>query len=158
VSAGRRFQDPLIVRPARASEARDLTALAVRSKAHWGYPETLLALWHSDLALTAELITEESVHVAERAGETVGVVAVSVDGGIAEIEGLWVEPSAMGDGVGRVLFTKAVETARGLGARTLVIVADPNAEKFYLRMGARRTGTVSSRPAGRVLPRLELSL
>jgi hypothetical protein len=41
-----------------------------------------------------------------------------------------------------------------------VIDADPHAEAFYVRMGARRTGTgtVASRPEGRELPRLVLDL
>ena len=30
--------------------------------------------------------------------------------------------------------------AREAGARTMIIVSDPNAEAFYLRMGARRAG------------------
>jgi len=38
------------------------------------------------------------------------------------------------------LFAHAVAQARKLGQRTLKIEADPNAEGFYTRMGARRVG------------------
>jgi hypothetical protein len=51
----------------------------------------------------------------------------------------------------------AVDRARALGISRLLIDADPNADGFYARMGARRVGTVASGSiAGRELPRLEL--
>jgi predicted N-acetyltransferase YhbS len=46
----------------------------------------------------------------------------------------------MGTGLGRRLFEHAMRRARGLGARTVTIEADPNAERFYRKMGARRAG------------------
>lgn len=46
-----------------------------------------------------------------------------------------------------------------LGADRLSIQADPNAERFYLAAGARRTGaTESSSIAGRMLPTLDIDL
>jgi hypothetical protein len=36
----------------------------------------------------------------------------------------------------------------------LKIVSDPNAEGFYLRMGAQRVGWVAAQPRGRRLPLL----
>jgi hypothetical protein len=38
------------------------------------------------------------------------------------------------------------------------ITADPNAEGFSTRLGARRVGEVPSTPAGRMLPRLEVTV
>jgi len=62
----------------------------------------------------------------------------------------------MGRGIGRALFKHALEQARKLGHRTLKIEADPNAEGFYKRMGARHVGaTVTSiENQRRKLPRL----
>ena len=54
---------------------------------------------------------------------------------------LWVLPEAMRRGVGRSLFSHALERARNLGFRELEIESDPNAEGFYQRMGAQRVGT-----------------
>jgi predicted N-acetyltransferase YhbS len=66
----------------------------------------------------------------------------------------------MGRGIGRALFLHAVNKARELGARTLYIESDPNAEGFYLRMGANRVGVVSGKVAGlfRELPLLAYEL
>jgi predicted N-acetyltransferase YhbS len=65
----------------------------------------------------------------------------------------------MGRGVGRALLRDAVDRARLAGARTLHIEADPYAEAFYLRFGARRVGEVPSGSlAGRMLPLLVVDL
>jgi ribosomal protein S18 acetylase RimI-like enzyme len=57
------------------------------------------------------------------------------------LDHLWIIPAAMGRGIGRALFEHAAEQARALGLATIKIEADPNAEGFYQRMGARRVGT-----------------
>jgi GNAT superfamily N-acetyltransferase len=67
----------------------------------------------------------------------------------------------MGSGVGRSLFEHARDRARELRLPVLELSADPNAEGFYERMGAKRVGDV---PAGmngaasRVLPRMRINL
>jgi Predicted acetyltransferase len=56
------------------------------------------------------------------------------------MEHLWVLPNAMGQGVGRALFTHAVQRAKAFGVEAIEIECDPNAEGFYERMGATRIG------------------
>jgi GNAT superfamily N-acetyltransferase len=56
------------------------------------------------------------------------------------LEHLWVRPDFHGCGLGRLLFGEAVRQARAVGATALGIKSDPNAESFYLKMGAVRTG------------------
>ena len=70
----------------------------------------------------------------------------------------WVQPRHMRAGIGTALFRHAIETARAMGAASLEIESDPNAAGFYERMGARRVGTVPSKPAGRELPVLTMRL
>ena len=59
-------------------------------------------------------------------------------------------------GTGRSLFEHAVSQTRNLGFRTIKIEADPNAEGFYQRMGAKRVGASVSEVEGerRELPLL----
>ncbi|MGH8733407.1 MAG: D-glycero-beta-D-manno-heptose 1,7-bisphosphate 7-phosphatase [Burkholderiales bacterium] len=51
-----------------------------------------------------------------------------------------------------------LEAARAAGARRIEIASDPNAIGFYRKLGARRVGDVPSKPRGRRLPLLRLSL
>jgi len=146
------------IRRARAEDAPALTGLAIRSKRHWGYADSLIALWRDDLSFTAEAIARKTVLVAEHGGRVLGIVAVNVAGTMAELEDLWIDPDFMGRGLGRRLFYEGLDLAKAAQVKTLSVVSDPNAEGFYLRMGARRVDMVPSRPDGRGLPRLELAL
>jgi len=146
------------LRKARRTEADALSELAVRSKAHWGYPREWLELWTDDLSFDATKIDRWEVLVAEDEGQTVGVVALSQEGEQSEIEHFWVDPDAMGRGVGRTLFEGAREAAEQMNATSIYVISDPNAKPFYLRMGCVPEGSVPSEPAGRSLPTLRLRL
>jgi GNAT superfamily N-acetyltransferase len=144
-----------VIRRAAADDADALTAIAHAAKRHWRYPEEWIALWRRDLTFTPEFIERYPVYCAVEANAVVGVSALVFAAADCELEHFWVVPTRMGTGLGRALFEHAVERCRAIGARRLWINADPNAEGFYARMGARRVGEVPSTPAGRMLPRLE---
>lgn len=151
-----------LIRRARADEADALTAIAHAAKRHWGYPEAWIARWRDALTITPGFIGAGTVFVAAEADTDLprGFYALAVDEGGAALEHLWVEPESMGRGIGRALLDHAVQAARGLRAARLEIDADPHAEAFYLRMGARRIGEVRADVADvrRVLPRMEIAL
>lgn len=144
-----------MIRRAVSGDAAGLTAVAHAAKRHWGYPESWIALWERELTVSAELIERYPVHAAVERNVVAGFYALTFAGADCELEHFWVAPARMGAGVGRALFEHAVERCRAIGARRLWISADPNAEGFYRRLGARRVGEVPSTPAGRTLPRLE---
>jgi GNAT superfamily N-acetyltransferase len=149
------------IRPAAPSDAEVLTALALAGKGHWGYPEPWLEAWRELLTITPDYLAAHVVSCAEDAtGRVVGFYALERDGGRCRLEHLWLAPSLIGCGLGLQLFEHAVQTARALGAAELLIEADPNAEGFYLHMGAQRVGETVSRLTGeeRVLPQLRYAL
>jgi GNAT superfamily N-acetyltransferase len=92
-------------------------------------------------------------------GQPIGVACVVVDGPLADLDVMFVDPPAIGRGAGRLLFVAASELARKLGARRMTILADPNAAPFYERMGARylRQAPSDAIP-GRTLPFYEYDL
>lgn len=147
------------IRPARPEEAETLSALVLRSKAHWGYDEAFLEACRDELRITREMIASGHVAVLEEEGQLLGVSALSFPGETAELERLFVEPDRIGRGYGRRLWRDAVARARGAGAERLVVQSDPQAEGFYARMGAERVGEAPSASIpGRVLPVLEAEL
>lgn len=149
-----------VVRPARPGEAASLTALCLRSKAHWGYDAEFMRLCVPSLTVEEQAIAEGCVLVAtDGSGGTVGTVSVGRDGCDAELALMFVEPSAIGGGNGRLLFEAAVALARKLGYRRMTILADVNAAPFYERMGARfLRNKPSDAIPGRVLPFYEYDL
>jgi len=129
------------IRNAKPGEGARLSALCVRSKAHWGYDAAFMR------KCAAALLVSEAEIAAGR-------VLVACD-----LDVLFVDPPAIGSGAGRALFDAAAALARRFGARRLTILADPNAAAFYERMGARflRNAPSDAIP-GRTLPLYEYDL
>jgi N-acetylglutamate synthase-like GNAT family acetyltransferase len=148
--------DPLQLRPARAHEAAALSALVVRSKAHWGYDDAFMERAAPELTVEPEHAANGWVTVAEREGRVVGVAVIRPDLDPPELESLFVDPSAIGSGAGRALLAAAAAQAVAAGIGELLIEADPNAEPFYRSQGARPVGTRVTPSTGRELPLLRL--
>jgi hypothetical protein len=43
------------IRPATDAEAHVLSALPMRAKAHWGYPNAILATWETELTVLRDM-------------------------------------------------------------------------------------------------------
>jgi GNAT superfamily N-acetyltransferase len=130
-----------------------LSELTLRSKSHWGYDEDFLARCRDELTLQPFEIEQRRTAVAEHQGRVIGFVTVEGDPPAGELGMLFVDPLAIGSGVGRFLFQHALAVAGALGFKRLEIGSDPHAEPFYRAMGATRVGTVPSGSIpGRELP------
>jgi GNAT superfamily N-acetyltransferase len=146
------------IRRARPGEAGQLSGLARRSKAYWGYDDEFLERVAADLTIPPRAIAEHQVWVLEADGRVIGFHRV-IPGEPAVLEDLWLEPEAIGAGHGRRLWEHAVGVARVCGASAMELDAEPNAMGFYQRMGAVRVGvTASSVVPGRELPRMRVPL
>ena len=148
------------IRRAQASDAAELTRIAHEAKRHWGYPERWIELWRDDLTLTPDFIAGNEVYLAEDGGEALGCYGLVAASPNWALEHFWIRPAAMGKGLGRRLFEHAAAFAAAKGVSVLEIDSDPNAESFYLRMGAVRVGEILSEVDGkpRVRPLLQLRL
>jgi GNAT superfamily N-acetyltransferase len=149
------------IRPGRAEECEALSALALRSKAHWGYDEAFLASCRIELLVRASDLETGTVRVAvELGGRPVGFAALGPPSGREiELTKLFVEPTSLGRGIGAALFRAGTDVARALGASTMRIESDPHAASFYERMGAVLVGRVASGSIpGRWLPVFVLQL
>ncbi|MEV8224976.1 GNAT family N-acetyltransferase [Streptomyces sp. NPDC079167] len=147
------------LRPGRPGDAAALTALALRSKAHWGYDEAFMAACRDELTVRPGDTAGGRVVVAEEHGRVLGFTTLAGEPPRGALAMMFVEPDTIGRGVGRLLFEHTVARARRLGFVRLTIDADPNAEPFYEAMGAVRIGaTPSGSVPGRELPLLELRL
>jgi GNAT superfamily N-acetyltransferase len=146
------------IRRAIPEEAATLTQIALDAKRYWGYPEHWIKHWESDLTISSDFIRDHHVYVADDEGEVRGFYALCVADHKAELEHMWVTPSAIGTGVGKELFLDAMERAAALNVNAVELSADPNAAGFYSRMGATQIGETDSVIAGHVrkLPRMKI--
>ena len=147
----------LNIRRASPAEAPALTEIAHEAKRHWGYPEEWIELWRNALTLTRGYLINHEVFVGEYENQIVGFYALTPAETAWELDHLWIRPVFMGRGFGRAMLDHAVGQVRTLSPGCdLVIESDPNAEQFYLKMGAERAGEVSKNWQGvqRTLPLL----
>ncbi|MGI9265747.1 MAG: GNAT family N-acetyltransferase [Gammaproteobacteria bacterium] len=150
------------VRPANGTEACALSALAMRSKAFWGYSPDFMAACRGELTYACSQIESPDYRfsICEVANRVVGFFAIERQG-VDEFElcALFVEPEFIGRGYGRLLMESAKVAAAEFGASYLIIQGDPNAESFYtaaggVAIGQRESGSVS----GRMLPLFRIGL
>lgn len=150
------------IRAAQAHEAEALSALCRRSKAHWGYDAAFMRMSEAALTISRAMIENGDVLAAEDAdGALAGVASIAPldTSGEFDLVHFFVEPASFGAGVGRALFAAAVTLAKSKDARRLLILSDPNAEAFYTRMGAAKTGDAPSDAIpGRRLPLLRYDI
>ncbi|WP_459857291.1 GNAT family N-acetyltransferase [Dongia sp. agr-C8] len=149
------------IRPARAGEATILTALCVRSKAHWGYDSVFMAAAARLLQIREREIEAGSVLAAFAAAQPCGVATIVPlrRRHWCELSHLFVAPESIGCGIGRALFDAALALAAERGARHISILSDPNAAAFYQKLGARRCGEAPSGVVpNRMLPLFEIEV
>jgi GNAT superfamily N-acetyltransferase len=140
--------------------AETLTALTVAAKRYWNYPEAWIQFWLPLMTVTPQYISENETWVAMENGRCVAYYSLKQTDEFLWLDNLWVLPEFIGKGLGRELFQHALERSRALGAARLKIEAEPNAQAFYEKMGARKTGERHTEVDGcpRALPLMEIDL
>jgi len=121
-----------VIRTARADERAALIELQRRaSLANEG--DRAMVLANPDIIdIPLAQFEEGCVLVAERDGALIGLaVVLPRDDGQAELDGLFVEPSAWRQGIGRHLVDAACAHAMKCGATALHVIANPHAGTFY---------------------------
>jgi GNAT superfamily N-acetyltransferase len=126
-----------------------LREIARSAKGHWGYDPQLVADW----AAAIDFPPEERLVVEDQ-----GWAAVVPRGEVAWLDDLWVEPGAIGQGLGRELFERAAAIAREAGCTRMEWEAEPNALGFYERLGAVYVRDSEPSEWGRVLAVMGVSL
>lgn len=125
---------------AKPEEAEALTQIAHAAKRHWGYPARWIAAWRDILTMCPEFLAANVACCAVENDRAIAFYVLTREDDGIHLDHLWINPDAMGRGIGRALFEHAVAQAKVLGSNSIKIEADPNAEAFYRRMGAERVG------------------
>jgi lactoylglutathione lyase len=135
------------IRDALPDEASALEALQRRASDVWEDDRVHLAAHPDAIEPPHQAIAEGRVRVAvDTSGGRLGFsVVLPVADGRCELDDLFVEPTSMGLGVGRVLVADAASRAAVAGAAHVDVIANPNALGFYERVGFVATGDVSTR-------------
>jgi GNAT superfamily N-acetyltransferase len=128
-----------------------LSALALRSKAHWGYDASFMERCVEELRVRTDV---RDTFYAGRDDAIAGFYSLETTSlQELELEALFVDPPFIGKGVGMLLFRDAARRAYDRGASALTIQSDPHASDFYRHCGCRYVGSSESGSIpGRQLP------
>ena len=133
----------LSFRFAGASERQALEDLQRRASLVYDVYRPALLANPGAIHLPASQLEEQRVRVAEQGGIVLGFSVVLARGDVCELDGLFVEPGHWRRGIGRALMQDAFALGRAGGAWMMEVIANPQAESFYARLGFTRTGLVT---------------
>jgi GNAT superfamily N-acetyltransferase len=125
------------IRDARTAERRALEDLQRRSASVSAEDRAVLEAHPDAVVVPAGAIAERRLRVVVDGEDRVlgFSLVLPVTVGERELDGLFVEPDAMGRGLGRLLVADVVTRARADGARRLFVVSGLGARGFYERLG-----------------------
>tara|TARA_R110000737_G_scaffold60786_11_gene87675 strand:+ start:612 stop:1094 length:483 start_codon:yes stop_codon:yes gene_type:complete len=154
------------IAPLTSQHSADISALAMRAKAHWGYSAAFMQLCRAELSYSPEQINHEDFHFvgAWSPGTSdiqspIGFYALErLSAKQFELLALFVCPTKIGLGVGSMLLHHALKFAKAKRFTSVVIYSDPHAAEFYAKNGATRIGSQPSGSIpGRELPVYEIA-
>ena len=148
------------IKSAPLSAAVDLSRLAQRSKAYWGYSEDFMRACREELTFEASRLTDEEFWQLTLDEQIVGFYSLDeISETLVDLGNLFVDPDFIGKGYGTALMQHAKQHAIAKGYSVMHIDADPNALVFYKSHGGKVIGEHASQSIpGRLLPLLEIKL
>lgn len=137
-----------------------LTEITKKSKAFWGYSEDQMQLWNDALTITKEHIETNFTYKFLHENRIIGYYSYfNIDSTIIKLDNLFVLPDNIGKGFGNFLmqdFLNRIKENRDI--KKVLLDADPNAEKFYQKVGFTTIGQLQTSIKNRFLPIMELKL
>lgn len=142
----------LVYIDAVSSDADLLTNTAFISKQTWGYPDDVMDLWKSDLEISKQYILTNKVVKVFEEDTFIGFFALKItDGKNIEIDHLWLVPDKIKKGYGKQIFPNILDYVKSQGYQKVSLMAEPNVNRFYDKMGGKVIGQFQSKISGRFL-------
>jgi hypothetical protein len=93
-----------------------LSDLAIAVKGFWGYDQAFIESCRDELAFGPDDIARRHFVAADLGGLVAGCYSVDGDPPVGELGNIWIRPSKIGTGLGRVLWQDAMATHGRPGA------------------------------------------
>lgn len=134
-----------------------LNQITFASKQFWGYSDEQMEAWKEMLTMSESYLTENTVYKLVQE-EILGYYSFIIFENYVELDNLFVKPEKIGKGLGTFLLQHLLDEITKLGHHKIVLFADPNAERFYEKMGFQVIGRKPTQDKSRFLPIMELNL
>lgn len=127
----------MIFEPATIDDVEELSAVAIRSKRHWGYSKEAMELWNQNLTITEDFIQTHTVIKATLEDEIVGFFALEEIKPTTRIAQYWIDTPYMRKGYGSVMYDYLRNYLKSKNVEKVTLVMDPNGLAFFERKGAK---------------------
>ncbi|WP_294965106.1 GNAT family N-acetyltransferase [uncultured Flavobacterium sp.] len=149
----------MTVEKAKISDCEILTEITKKSKAYWGYSDEQIQKWDKNLTISKDYISEHNVFKLVDNDLIIGYYSyVFKDEKVIELDNLFVLPDYIGKGFGKYLVVDFLNRIKEIGIEKITLDSEPNAEKFYLKMGFVKVGEFESSIKNRFMPIMEMKL
>lgn len=127
----------MIFEPATIDDVEELSAVAIRSKRHWGYSKEAMELWNQNLTITEDFIQTHTVIKATLEDEIVGFFALEEIKPTTRIAQYWIDTPYMRKGYGSVMYDYLKNYLKSKNVEKVTLVMDPNGLAFFEKKGAK---------------------
>jgi len=146
-------------RRATDSDLDNLNQLAYLSEAYWGENAEFLSRFKEAYTIDSRYLLEHHVMLMEENRSLLGFYAIKSVDNLWELDFFYVGVALIGHGYGKIMWDHLIQECIDLGILSFEFVTSPEAEAFYLKMGAARVGMVeSSLRAGKMIPKLKVKM
>jgi hypothetical protein len=109
-----------------------LSDLAVAVKGFWGYVQAFIESCRDEFAFGPDDIARRHFVVADLGGLVAGCYSVDGDPPVGELGNMWIRPSKIGTGLGRVLWQDAMATHGRPGASGSCVLPTSHADQMLV--------------------------
>lgn len=153
------FVEKMKIQKAENTDAKVLTGITMRSKAHWGYSSKQIEKWKDDLTITAEYIDQSEFYTLVFKEQAIGYYSFYVkEAKTIKLDNIFLEPEFIGQGYGKKLMKHFLQKVKEAEYETILLDSEPKTQKFYESFGFKVIGQLESSIKNRFLPIMELKL
>lgn len=135
-----------------------LTEITKKSKAYWGYSEEQILKWNNNLTISKEYINKNQVFKLLNDNKIIGYYSYIIEEKKIKLDNLFILPEHIGKGFGKFLINDFLKRMREEKFKRIILNSEPNAEKFYLKVGFKKIGEFETSIKNRFMPIMELNL
>lgn len=135
-----------------------VTKITFDGKSHWGFSQEQMTEWKTYLTITSEYIAKNETYLLVFDKEIIGYYSYfKLNDTEIELDNLFLYQKFIGKGFGKILMKDFLERIKNTTVTSIILVSEPNTEKFYSQFGFSTYERVESKIKGRFLPKMRLS-
>ncbi len=147
------------IQRAKKEDHSILSEITYLGKSYWGYEKEQLEKWKDDLTITTDYIKNNETYKLIIENKIIGYYSIlKTSKDEIKLDNIFILPEYIGKGYGKVLMIDCINKVRKLSVKTIVLDSEPNAEKFYTKLGFEVCGQLKSSIKNRYLPKMKFNL